>query len=836
MQKVKESETRRLTPDMTEEQLKNWAVFDNEHKIDVAAFENEYGKGEAGFKKMKQFVNDTIKKFTGKTVEEFKKDNETTTTDTEDLPDSLKLSFDGSKYAGKDDSWGVDVSFKAPDGTITSWTVTFSVNDEQPLSQVGYDTLIHTMLSDRVLYDDDRGVYWVYTGKRWMPLDKQATGLRQFALQAVDVFVGNTLRKYGILGYDLETGFYSKQSKPVKEDGEKEEDFKARENEYKATASRIKKINAFLFGMQKNPTIKQMIEDLKAVMAKSNIEWDKDDYLLNALNGVVDLRSGALLKHDKSLYLTRIAPVNYNPQAKHPVLDRTLAISFQDDSEMIDYVKRQMGYFLVGGNPNHKIMFWYGPKARNGKSVIGGTITRILGGESDDHSGYALPVPVGTFLSGKFGEDAKQADPNLANLQGVRLAVASEPDKGARLAGGKIKEITGDGTVTARHLHQDPVTFQRKFKILIMCNFMPSSDGDASIRRRVVITPFDHHIKEASLEDDPQVQSKLWKEKEGIFSWMVEGAVQNYQTLQARISKKAELIKQVQAEGKSLEDVTTTEEIAEDPLQPQPKSAVEALDGYLFSANSVTQFLHETTISKHDYWNYLFATVFRNFDADRYYEAYQTKDGKAYNQRNFDEHYFTEQKLLLLPNSFIGRSQLFKMYKNYCQANGIRNAVTAHDFYDTCNRYLVPAKTHRGYVYLGIAATPQAGDEEYHNNTINWVSAPEGFKKTILAVGYNILQYTQFGDRGFNRSLKTFYYNVDINKNQKISTVQLNKLYRAVKNDSNLYFGRMVGTLNPDSIDFDKQLKILKDRGVDYSKDDNNDSTITDEDRNALFG
>ena len=833
MQKVKETETRRLTPNMSEEQLKNWAVFDNEHKIDVEAFENEYGKGEAGFKKMKQFVNDTIKKFTGKTVEEFKKDNETTTTDTEDLPDALKLSFDGSKYASDDDKWDVDVTFKAADGTITSWPVSFSLDDCQQMGQFGYDALIHTMLSDRVLYDKDRSVYWIYTGKRWAPLDSQATELRQFALQAVDIYIGNMLRRYPNLGYDEEMGFYNRQSKPVKEDGEKDAEFKARQNAYKALASRIKAYDAFLFGMQKNAMIKQMIEDLKSVMAKKNIDWDRDDYLLNVLNGVIDLRNGKLLKHDKNLYLTRIAPVEYHPDKEHPVLDRTLSISFQDDSKMIEYVKHQAGYFLTGGNPYQHLLFWHGPKARNGKSVLADTIARILGSKLKDKGGYALTVPVGTFLSPHFGEDAKQADPNLANLQGVRLALASEPDKNSRLASGKVKNITGDDTITARHLHQEPVTFPVKFKILILTNFMPKSDGEASIRRRVVITPFDHHVKAGSLQDDPDVKAKLWNEREGILNWMVGGAIENYKTIKERKRKKQELTKQVQAAGKSLED--TDEEVFEDPLKPAPKQAVEALDAYMFSANSITQFLHQSIISKHDYWLYLFETVFRSFDKNKYFDTYVGKNHEDYKEQKFDDQYLPEQKILLLPNSFILRSHLFKMYQNYCQLNGIKHPATSQDFYDMANRYLVPARTHRGYVYLGITPTPAPGNESYHDRDLKWVSAQPGFKECIfkLADKANSEVYL---NKDNPESLKRLYNALNIKKNQTISTVQLNKLYRSVKNDNTLYFGRMAGTLKADGINFEREKNILRDRGIDYSKHKDDNSTITDADRMALFG
>ncbi|MEC3825368.1 hypothetical protein, partial [Bifidobacterium longum] len=180
--------------------------------------------------------------------------------------------------------------------------------------------------------------------------------------------------------------------------------------------------------------------------------------------------------------------------------------------------------------------------------------------------------------------------------------------------------ITGDQQITARFLHEDPTTFKTKFKILISCNFLPTSDGDASIKRRMNITPFNHHIKSGSLEDDPFIMDKLWGEREGILNWMVQGAIKNEKKRQQQIKDKQELIREVQAKGLSLEDVD--KEAFEDPLLPMPASMVDAVDSYIYSANSVSQFLHESTISKHEYWKYLVETVFTKFDEGGYLHAY----------------------------------------------------------------------------------------------------------------------------------------------------------------------------------------------------------------------
>lgn len=805
-----------LTKDSTEQEIKEWL------KLKDKRVEVDPGNPTNITDKINQVIKEQIKKSSDDAPAD-DSSNHPTDTPTGNNDDNKKV------ITKKDRIQTVEVKYHGAVSS-TSWTVDFDLDNPQRLDQIGFSDLLRKVVSDHLIFDADRNIFWIYDSKRWVPLNNKGQDLRQFSRQAVNIFIMNIQSDRYDIRYDPEQGLYLLTGKPIQGKNESDKDFKSRMNQYKADINKVKRYNWFIDFMQRASTIDQAFKDLKSAMAKSNIRWDDNDFLLNVNNGVVNLKNGELTSHNKDLLLTRIAPVDYDPEANHPVLDRTLSTSFPHDEELQEYMQREAGYFLIGGNRDEHLFLWFGPSARNGKSVLANTFGRILGSEQKDHSGYAKSVPVETFLSSKFGDDAKTADPNLAGLQGVRLAIASEPDRNAKLASGKVKALTGDRMITARFLHQDPSSFEAKFKILISCNFLPASDGDASIKRRMSIVQFSHHVKEGSLEDDPFVMDKLWNERQGILNWMVQGAVMNEKTRQQRISKKNQLLEQVKSEGKSLEDVN--EPIYEDPLLPLPKSVSKSIDKYIYNSNSVSQFLHESVISKHDYWQYLVHNIFKKFDVSNYQIVYGPNNKNHSGEREFDSKYLKEQKLLALPNAYILRSDLYKLYQNYCSSNGIVHPVSAHNFYDMASRYLVPARLHQGRVFLGVCATPAAGYENGHDWELykHWVEAPTYLKQRIYKTAYSVQRSAQNDDLAF---FETQYYRITLTDKDTVSKQQVLKLAKAVRINPDLYFGRLIGTLDKSDIDFKREMDEVH-GGVDFIDSEN--ESIDDKKLEAIFG
>ncbi len=239
-------------------------------------------------------------------------------------------------------------------------------------------------------------------------------------------------------------------------------------------------------------------------------QFDKDTYLLNCKNGTLNLQTGELRPHAKEDYITRKIGLNYDPNAECPVWLRFLIAILQDDTQMINFMQKAVGYSLSGAIIEQCIFILYGIGS-NGKSTFLKHLYRILGD-------YALNTPAQTLM-----EKYNDSIPNdIARLKGVRFVTAVESGKKRTLAEAQIKQLTGDDPITARYLHCEYFDFFATFKIFFATNHKPNISGtDKGIWRRIRTIPFEKVIMPE--EVDKELDEKLTKEYEGILAWAVEG-------------------------------------------------------------------------------------------------------------------------------------------------------------------------------------------------------------------------------------------------------------------------------------------------------------------------
>jgi len=78
------------------------------------------------------------------------------------------------------------------------------------------------------------------------------------------------------------------------------------------------------------------------------LEFDVDPWLLNCLNGTIDLRTGELMSHNPDHLITKLTPIEYDPDALCPRWDQFLLEVFEGDEDVIEYVKRALAYSMTG--------------------------------------------------------------------------------------------------------------------------------------------------------------------------------------------------------------------------------------------------------------------------------------------------------------------------------------------------------------------------------------------------------------------------------------------------------------------------------------------------------
>ncbi|MEM1552827.1 MAG: phage/plasmid primase, P4 family [Candidatus Bathyarchaeia archaeon] len=275
------------------------------------------------------------------------------------------------------------------------------------------------------------------------------------------------------------------------------------------------KLAKWAIASENRQRIYAMIE-LAAPMVRDEAEnFDRDPYLLNCLNGVLDLRTGELKPHDPELRLTKLCPVNYNPDADAPTWLKFLSDIFCGDQDLIAYVQRALGYSLTG-DVCEDVMFICWGSGSNGKTTLFKVVSEILGD-------YAKSIVPDALLRKNQQSDSHPT--TIADLCGVRLAIAQETDEGRHLAAARVKALTGKDKVKARFMRQDYFEFNPTHKIWLATNHKPIiSDTTYAMWRRIQLIPFRAFFDET--RQDKKMPEKLLAEKEGILAWMVKGCLE----------------------------------------------------------------------------------------------------------------------------------------------------------------------------------------------------------------------------------------------------------------------------------------------------------------------
>ncbi len=249
-------------------------------------------------------------------------------------------------------------------------------------------------------------------------------------------------------------------------------------------------------------------------------QLDTHSHLMAVSNGVLNLRTGQFEEPNPEHLLTRLANVDFNPEAKAPFWIKSLNLAFDGDQELIDYMQRALGYSLTGETSEQCLFICHGEQGNNGKSTILEAVSRLLG----DHA----MMSDFTVLSADKGGDSF-ARSNMADMRAARFVNVNEA-KNVRIDETLVKQLTGGDTIVARRLYHEAFRYVPQFKIWIRANDIPIIQGtDNAIWRRMKLIPFLKEIPKSERRARHIVDRKLDAEAEGIFAWMVEGAKMWYE-------------------------------------------------------------------------------------------------------------------------------------------------------------------------------------------------------------------------------------------------------------------------------------------------------------------
>ena len=251
----------------------------------------------------------------------------------------------------------------------------------------------------------------------------------------------------------------------------------------------------------------------KAMLNRSINDMDKDAYLLNTPGGTYDLKAGlaGVKEHDPKDLITKITECAPG-ETGEDIWESALDLFFSGNHELIDYVQNVVGMAAVGKVYQEHLIIAYGDGA-NGKSTFWNTIARVLGSYSGKISAEALAIG-----------NKRNVKPEMAELKGKRLIIASEMEEGMRLNTATVKQLCSTDPIRAEKKFERPFDFIPTHTLVLYTNHLPRvGANDEGIWRRLVVIPFQAKITGKS--DIKNYADDLFENAgPSIMSWIIEGA------------------------------------------------------------------------------------------------------------------------------------------------------------------------------------------------------------------------------------------------------------------------------------------------------------------------
>jgi len=242
-------------------------------------------------------------------------------------------------------------------------------------------------------------------------------------------------------------------------------------------------------------------------------DFDCEPDVLNVLNGTLELRTQQLRPHRREDLLTKLAPVEWNPEARSELWESTLYRALPD-VDVRRFCQKGAGATALGTSSADIVILIHG-LTRAMKGTIQGGIAATMGD-------YAATAALDDFAE---RDRAGGARPEIVKLRGVRMVSVYETSRRLRLSASLIKTLSGSDPITARDLYARPITYLPQFVLWISTNHRPHvPEDDDALWERLREIPFVVQIPEG--ERDPRVRAELSDPKASgaaILAWIVEG-------------------------------------------------------------------------------------------------------------------------------------------------------------------------------------------------------------------------------------------------------------------------------------------------------------------------
>ena len=260
--------------------------------------------------------------------------------------------------------------------------------------------------------------------------------------------------------------------------------------------------------------IAQALKEAAHIVTVGVDELDSAYLLLNTPGGVIDLRTGQMRPNDpadRCTKCTAVAPSDTGTELWREFLDRFCC----NDTELAAYLQQCAGAAVVGRVFSENLLILYG-SGGNAKSTLTSTLAHVLGD-------YAGSLSSDVLLS----RPGQNKGPELAALRGLRLAIASEIEEGARLDEAILKRLCSTDQIAANPKYRDPFSFTPSHSLIMCTNHLPRVGSmDNGTWDRIAVVPCRGNFRGQKNEVKNYADFLVENAGGAVLRWAVDGAKQ----------------------------------------------------------------------------------------------------------------------------------------------------------------------------------------------------------------------------------------------------------------------------------------------------------------------
>jgi len=256
-------------------------------------------------------------------------------------------------------------------------------------------------------------------------------------------------------------------------------------------------------------TTKEILNHVRRITYTPREQWNPKGYI-NLQNGVIDIATGQLVASDPTRPFTYALPINYDPDATCPNIEKFLFEVFRPEDLMTAI--ESVGYCLYTGYPIHRALLLFGGGS-NGKSTFINLIKTFLGPENTSSISIQQLSEDQYSKSWLYGK--------LANLY-------SDLEDKALHDTGIFKILTGEDMITCNVKYgKDSLTFVNHAKMIFSANKFPKvyDDSDAFFRRWIILR-FERTFTEAEADKGLLKKMTTPEELSGLLNLALAGLMQ----------------------------------------------------------------------------------------------------------------------------------------------------------------------------------------------------------------------------------------------------------------------------------------------------------------------